>query len=522
MQKKLAALFLCATMALSLLTGCGGSQKEVAADSETSDGVEAVVDGQTIRVKDTLYLGGEDMPSINYYGMSGLQTALVNNMTHAKLIAKDADTGELKPDLALSWTPDETNTVWTFQLRQGVKFHNGEEFTAEDVKFTWDYASVASEFVGRTWTADVKEARVIDPYTVEFELNNPGADFPSYCVQPILSKAAFEATDDQNAAGAIGAGPYVFGEYVSGVSISLDRFDDYYGEPAVTPHVVFKVCTDENAMEMALLSGDVDASRLTGAESLARFAENDDYAYFTKATGDGKYLGFNMDRVTDIRVRRAIAMAVNREEIVDAAYGGGTTGMVAYSFFSTSSEGYIEPEIPAYDVEAAKALLAEAGYADGLTLQFYYMTNDAVLAEVLQAQLKKIGVDAVMNERSGSGFSKVLAEEGKYDIYMNTNGDLGGVFGYWTSQIGPGLMLNRMNYTNPEMDRLYEEGKGADYETMLDCWAQMQQIFADDCAAVQISNTSQSVIGAKGFGGVKIGNSEQRIDYSHAYMELEG
>ncbi|MDC7125070.1 MAG: ABC transporter substrate-binding protein [Spirochaetales bacterium] len=514
-MKKIITLLVCSALVLSMFSSCGGQKADKGSDKN-----KAAAESNASGVKDTLNIAMGDMPSPNPYGVNSVPVSITSYLTHSKLVGIDPDTNTLKPELALSWTPNEDNTVWTFKLRQNVKFQNGDEFTAKDVKFTFDYAGKASQNIGNPWRANIKEVNVIDDYTAEIVLNATGADFPSYCSREMLSKKAFETMEDDDLAAAIGTGPYKFIEHISGVSYSYERFDDFWGDPAPTRKIVFKVIEEETVAELALSSGDVDAMNVNQADIAMRLANNKDYVYYTKQSGDSVYMGMNMDTIKDLKVRKAIAKAINRDELVAAFAGGGVTGTPVYTFFTPSSEGFVGPEILDFDPDGAKTLLAEAGYKDGLTLQLYFISGvHSVIAEIIQAQLAEVGINVVLNERAGSGYSRTLKEEGGYDLYINLCGDLGGVLGYWLTQVGPGLPLNRMNYNNPEANALFEKAVSADYEDLIKYWGEMQMIFANDCPAVALIGMNRSIAGVKGLDGVKIGNSEKRIDFSHAYVK---
>lgn len=514
---QLVALSLSVIMAGAMLAGCGSEEK--GGTSDASSEISKTGDSGK-NVKDTITLAITEIPTVNPYGASNKWISIVDNLIHAKLIKIDADTQEILPDLATEWSPNEDNTVWTFTLREGVKFHDGTEFTADDVKFTWDYGSVPSESVGNPWTADVTEVNVVDDYTVEFVCEGPVADLPSYLCYPILSKEAFETMDNEETAAAIGAGPYVLTDNNAGISYSYEKFEDYFGEPAVTPNIECKVINDENSMEMALRSGEIDVMSIESSEVAKQIMEDEDYVCFSKLTADTMYLGINMDRVTDVNIRKAIAMAINREEIAET-FGDDITATAVYTLFAPSSEGYVETDIPEYDPEGAKALLEEAGYGEGLKLVFCHIDGHSVAAEVIQAQLGEIGIEVELTARSGSGYSQTLKDEGNYDLYMNTTTDFGGVLGYWNKQLMPGVFLNCMNYENPEMTALHDRAQKADYDEMLECWGEMQKIFVEDCPAVAVMGLTNLFAGVKGLDGIVMGSSSLQTDLSHAYI-IEG
>jgi peptide/nickel transport system substrate-binding protein len=247
-MKKLLALILALALCFSLVA-CGGDKKDEAAD-KPSDKPQSSAEAQNtmqnnqqavteadknVEYEETLYFKwGSNLTSMDPFGDTSAQRQMYCNMTHECLNYLNADTGELDPGLAVSWEANADNSEWTFHLREGVTFHNGEKFTAEDVKWTWEWAgqgqgNVAKPIPGYSYVADIK---VVDDYTVTFVLKAPMADFATYGENFIVDKETMEAAtgDAKIEASWNGTGPYHYNEdmSVTGEVYYVTRYDGYW------------------------------------------------------------------------------------------------------------------------------------------------------------------------------------------------------------------------------------------------------------------------------------------------------
>ena len=229
-MKKYLALLLALVMCLSFFAGCGKTEEPAQTTEEVVNMIEESANKEIEVTETTTYKSHIKIGCLNElasacpYGNSSNQTQMTSNSTHEGLVR--IENGEPVARLATEWTPNEDSTVWTFKLREGVKFHNGEAFTAEDVVFTWDYCSdVANEgvkvtIVGRNL---VDSMETPDDYTIIFNLTQPVPDFHTYAAQKILDKGTVEKLGTEQG-GRIGTGPfYLFAEEtgVSGKSSAL-------------------------------------------------------------------------------------------------------------------------------------------------------------------------------------------------------------------------------------------------------------------------------------------------------------
>ena len=341
------------------------------------------------------------------YAGTATVTTQTCNSTFNGLVALDA-AGNASPELATEWTSNEDATEWTFVLREGVKFHDGSDFTAEDVKFTWDYASTTeNEGISQPISGNtlVSEVIVDDTYQVTFKLNAPSADWLNYAAQDILSKTAIE-TKGFDEGSSIGTGPYYFDNLESGVSWTIRRFEDYWGEKPVTEAITFVVITDASSRALSLQSGDIDAMYDGNPSDIVAFMYDDNYNVFRADNIQVVYAGFNAasEYGANKIVRQAVAMAVNRDDILMACYEGGECGTLATNFISTVATGYVDVNSYPYDPAAAKALLEENGLG-GITLTLYTFAKYIPVAEIMQANLRDIGVTLNIQEWAQTGFT---------------------------------------------------------------------------------------------------------------------
>lgn len=530
-MKKKNVLMFCVLMSLLILAGCAGKKAEPSSKGDTSGApVEETLNPEgekteDMKFKESIKIGTtNDMPSNAPYGNSNVQTAMLTNSTFSRLVEYDEQYNIL-PSLAESWESNEDSSEWTFKLRQDVTFHNGEAFTAEDVKFTFEYASSADNegivypLVGYDY---VEEIVVVDPYTVTFKLNTSCADWLFYSAQKMMSKATIEREGIENG-GCIGTGPYRFVSHDQGVSWNIERFDNYFGEKPVTKEIIFTVITDSNSRSLALESGDVDAIFDPATSDIHKFTNNPKYNVFKGDNLANVFLGLNCSRpaAADQHVRQAIAMAVNRDDIVMACYEGGLVGAPSYNFINNVSPGYKEVEAYGYDVEAAKALLKEAGYDESnrLQLSLYTFGKFMPIAELVQNNLAQANIDVNIKEWAQSSFSANIKADGGYDIYIQQTSSLGGVLNivqrFFTSE----GQSNVMRYYSDALDSLYEEALSSITMDELNLkYGEIQDFLAEDVPAIPVVQTYLWCVGTSDFYGVDLGNQNYAVDFTGCYV----
>jgi len=313
---------------------------------------------------------------------------------------------DIEPCLATSWEVKNGGLEWIFHLREGVLFHDGTPFNAAAVKYSINRQLSNPHkremlYAGFVF-APLEDIRVVDEYTIKFDLKYPYAPFLNNLAMPmaapIISPAGLEKHGRDFGENPAGTGPYRLARWVKDRHLVLEAFDNYWGGPPLMPKLVYKVVADEEDRQSQLLGGQgdiIDPISPAGAAVLRQMG----LAPQQTPALDVGYLGFFTDQppFKDPRVRRAAAMAINREELVNDLLGPGC--IPAAGALPAPVLGYGKVANPARDPAAARALLAEAGFADGLDIVLityqetrpYNPAGGRQLANALREQLAAAG-----------------------------------------------------------------------------------------------------------------------------------
>jgi peptide/nickel transport system substrate-binding protein len=449
---RLGALAAAATVSFALiLSGCSGQAAPSSGSATT-----APKDGGDLRAA----LTGE--PDVLDPAVSSIYTgAQVYENIFSKLIDIDAS-GTFVGDLATSWEQTD-DTTWTFHLVDDATFHNGEKFTSEDVVYTFDRIldpATASAYAGLYAPIDSVEA--VDPTTVVFHLKTPFGPFLTNLAAngQIVNKKAIESGDA--ARNPVGTGPFEFVEWVQGDHITLKKNPDYFKKDL--PHldsVTFKFMLVDQSRIDALSAGEIDWADAIPLQQVEPLSKDPRFTYVTSAlAGIPDFLAFNTKKAPfdNPLVRQAVAKAIDRSEIKKVAYLG--TGEDGLEEVPTGSSWYDATGLEAEpDIEGAKKLLADAGYKDGLSIDYLGLSQYPELlktGQVVREQLKKIGIDMKIEAVDVSVW---------YDDY--TSGDYQVTSAYQERTIDPdnfyslviksGGPINSTGYSNPEVDALIDQ-----------------------------------------------------------------
>ena len=397
---------------------------------------------------------------------------------------------EIEPRLAESWKVIDP-TTWEFKLRKGVKFHDGSDFTAEDVKFSIErIPTVSGPNPTTIYTRRVKETRIIDPHTVHIVTDGPAPVLPNDFIRLFIvsSKAAAGLTKETaNAAfnsgkAAVGTGPYKFVSWEPKGDLVLDRFDGYWGPKEPWQRHVRKEIANDAARVAQLKAGQLDLiTRVpsTDVATLKRDPKVDittiDTVYVFNIEMDMREKALNttakdgtpLDKnpFLDLRVRQAIDMAIDRKTLVEIAMEG--LGAPVNQLVTPSIFGFNKALPPlAYNVAAAKKLLAEAGYPNGFKTQFSFtqdrLPGDRQVGTTIAQMLASIGIDAQANAQPAAVFFPARAR-GEFSFSMSGWGTLTGEANYTLSSLTHSNdkakrlgAFNMLGYKNPEVDVLIE------------------------------------------------------------------
>lgn len=400
--KKTLTILLAVSMLLGL-SACGSNDAGTSS-SETSASEEAAVSTESTEAKDTVILATSGEP-YRFYAQGSRSCAGDDNLVLSNiydcLLFLEAD-GSLSPGLAESYELSEDGLCYTFHLRQGVKFHNGEEMTAEDVKMTFDLGAAGP--IGSALFVNYDSCEIVDDYTVNIYLTSPYAAFPygvASRIGGIICKSYYEEVgEDGYYENPIGTGPYKFVEYVSGDHTTLTANEDYWrGVPAIK-NVIIQTVADTNTQILGLQNGDYDVVRDPSIDVCLRLNDVENVSW-DKENSVGRvtmYMSSWQGAGQDINFRKAIQAAVNKDDVNEAIYSGEATILdidICPSYGGCPTSGYTVVE---QDLDAAKEYLAASSY-DGS--EWSILVQSGTLyengAKVIQAQLMEIGINCTVN-----------------------------------------------------------------------------------------------------------------------------
>lgn len=380
-MKKYFALFLSAVVLLACFTGCGG-QGTPAEDGGTT-AIELAIDS----FPPTLH--PHEFTSINEY-------CIAYNIYEPLVYIKDD--GSEQCLLAESYEVSGDGMVYTFQLRSGVKFHNGETMTADDVVFSVESA-VADPYMA-TYVGAIAGVEKVDDTHVAITLSAPSAAFMrSQKYISILNKK-FCSENESLVSCACGTGPYMLADYADGVSVTLNAFADYWQGAASIGAVTYNYIGDTATKTMSFESGDLTFINVPAAD-WDRISASSDYKSGSSTQDMVNWLVLNSEAepLNDIRVRQAIYCAINKEDVLTIAANG--AGTVANVMADPRIIDGATDDIPylTFDQDKARSLLAEAGYAGGLDIgEISYVGGSAweKIASVVQSNLAEVGITVAM------------------------------------------------------------------------------------------------------------------------------
>ncbi len=474
---------------LTLLTACGTGREE---PIESGVDGESPTTGVSSGSRTDLIIGlSTDILSLDPQAGLASNDFNVHMQIYGNLLKYD-ENGQIVPYLADVFEISEDELVWTFKIKQGVLFSNGEELTADDAVFTFDRLSQNTSFAGVF--AYIAEYSAIDEYTFEIRLNKPYFILKYLLADSkyaILNREAVESGGENWANDPVGTGPYKLSEWSTGEEIVLVRNEAYnLSELPPIETIHYKIITDANTMAVALQSGDIDFVGGTGiaASLVSQFASNPDYTVLFSANSAYEFLNLNTQKAPfdNLVVRQAIAHAIDKDSIIlMAAEGNGVKAdtQLADGVFGYDStiEGY------EYNPEKAKELLTEAGYADGFSMTIYTVGARINICEIIQSQLAEIGINVSCEPLDLGAFLATISS-GDYDANMM---GLGLSYPEGESLLNPmfesSSAYNWCGFTSAEIDELILAVQSSgDDEYRQECYSELLTILRDDCPQIPL------------------------------------
>lgn len=485
-----------------VLAACAGGSDSSNNDGDQTDGGAK---GEPVEGGDLVLAVAADASSLDPAGSNDVPSSVVQQNMYETLVKRDDDNNIIE-GLAVEWEPVGERT-YEFKLREDVKFHDGEDFNAEAVKVNLE--RILDKDVGspRYFLFEmIEEIDVIDEHTVQITTEYPFAPIFAHLshnggsmISPKAIEADYAAMEDGAQAGTeisknpVGTGYFKFESWDAGNEIKLVKNEDYWGDNAHVDTVTFKVVPESTTRNADLERGFVHVIDPVEPIEVDHINSGDYATVVQKPSASLSYIGFNVDKepFNDVKVRQAISMLVNKEEVIDGIYEG--FGIPAKGPLAPSIFGYNEEaEAIEQNIEEAKKLMEEAGFADGFKTTIW--TNDTQqridTAVLLQNSLKELNIDAKVETMEFGAYLDKTAK-GEHDIFIhgwsNATGDADyGMYAlFHSSQKGdPG---NRSFYDNPKVDELLDEGRReSDPDKRVEIYNEVQEFLIEDAPVIYI------------------------------------
>jgi peptide/nickel transport system substrate-binding protein len=391
----------------------------------------------------TFVLNAREAGSPSYNPIKGTKLNVATNLIHDRMVVQDADQS-FHGQLATSWETPADGMSWTFKLRKGVKFHDGEPFNAKTIEW-WIPKFKGSE--NAFMTAAIDKVEVIDEFTVKFIMKNPDPSMllnMATSFMGIPSPKAYDALGDKyGVTGAVGSGPFKLESFTVGQQTKLVRNEDYRWAsalsknqgPAKIKRLTLREIAEESTAFLELKTGGVDMLMSVPTDFIARLQAEKNTKVVTLPGTEVFYMPINtsVEPFNDIKVREAVALAVNQKEIMTSLFGG--AGAVANNFLINAlPESKINPKFNiSYNPDRAKKLLDEAGWAMGaggvrakagapLTVKLWTQngTQFKRVTEVIQAQLKAVGVNAEITVQDAASINAMYKKKTDHQLAVRS------------------------------------------------------------------------------------------------------
>lgn len=501
-MKKLLVVLLCLAMVFAF-AACAPAQEPVGEDQPGEEAAESEY-GDTL-----VFAMNTDAQYLDPQIQNDTTSEQVVKMLYNTLLKFAAD-GSVVGDLAESWSVSDDGLTWTFNLKQGVLFHNGKELTSADVKATYERAMNA-EAGGLRTTEIIKMFTAVeapDAYTVTITTDAPYGPMEALMCNMSLGIMDSEYIEQYgldlgySVEGENGTGPYTLTSWVRDSSITLTKFDDYFGDPAYIQTIQYEIIPEAASRVMALEAGEVDVISNLTSDDVATLENNPSINIIKEPSVGQRLFRFGCDDpiISNSLVRQAINYAIDRQAIIDSLFPG-----VAYPVTAPLAPvtwGYTDLGVIEQDQDKARELLAEAGYADGFTTKIVTTeryNKGTQLAEALKSQLEEVGIIAEIEVWEWSAlvatWDGITADEFDQPIFImgagpsmrDADGGLRGL--YTTTETG----LNDRNYgfySNARVDELVMAGMSeTDMEARAALYAEAEQIlYLDDPAGIWLFN----------------------------------
>ena len=464
----------------------------------------------------------EDIAGLDPFAQNETVCNVYTTLIYDPLLKVDYWANTINPGLAESYEI-VSNTEFIFKLRPNVKFHNGATLKASDVKFSLERVAASAGMAAKV--ALISEVQVIDDMTVRILLKQPYTallNVLTFCGTSILNEEFVKSNPNRYVHN--GTGAYIFREWISGESVTLDRNEDYWGPKGGMQTLKF-ICMPEAASRtIALETGDIDVNSTIAAIDIPKVKANPNLVIYDNVSGKVDYLGLNLnlDYFKDRNVRMAIAHAIDKQEIIDVLLEG--RGVPMASILGKGQDNH-DDSIKGYpfDLKKAQELMAASAFPNGFEMKFYVRREDQnTVAQVVQAQLAEIGIN-VKIERIETAIQLNLAKAKQLDMFMgswqpaHTDAD---------NPLRSLLVGNRAGTTNLVWHQNPEYDKWLDHAaTILDptekqeAYTKIQQYIADEVPLIPIFSELWTCAAKKQVKGIKVPPAGEMLPYHLFYWE---
>lgn len=496
-MKKVLSMLLLITMSLTIaLTGCSGDKESEQQSTTENNTSGKPTEGGSIVVGIT-----EDLDSLDPHLAVSAGTEEVLFNIFEGLVKPDSD-GNLVPAVASEYSISEDAKVYTFTLREGVNFHNGQAVTAEDVKYSIDRCADTSDGGPLVSAFSIIESvNIVDEKTVEIRLTESDTEFLAYLTTAIIPKDY----EDQ-ATNPVGTGPFKFESRTVEQNFVMVKNENYWGEQAHLDKVEYKVVPDSDMLVTNLKGGSIDMVVRLSASQAAELTEGFHIEEGTMNLVQALYLNNEAEPLNDEKVRQALSYAIDPDEIM-MMIADGRGERVGSSMYPGLTKYFHEDLVNYYtkDVEKAKELLEEAGYADGFDLEITVCSTQqqhVATAQVIVEELKAVGINATINAIEWNAWLE--------DVYNNREYQAT-VVGFDASALTGRAMLERFtsessknvsNFKSEEYDETFAKAVAAiDEEEKISLYKECQEILTEHAVNVYIQDLASLVAIRDGYEG---------------------
>jgi peptide/nickel transport system substrate-binding protein len=496
MKKRLFAVLMILALVMTMAIGCG--------EKASNENQEAKGESSSAEVKDKVLIvrtTGDPM-SFNPDTLADDNAYSIVQNIYNRLVKLDASK-KIIPDLATSWDVSEDGLKITFHLRDDAKWHDGEAVTAEDVKYTFDTIKANETYYFSTRMSIVDSINVVDPTTVEFNMNEADVSFIAdlgWYATFVLPKHIYDNgekwEDNKASMEPIGSGPFTLGEFKQGESITLLPNKNYHeGAPKLTK-LIFSIIPDDATAIQALINGEIDVYENIPSASVPELEANGNIRLALNEYPSPMRIIFNLneEKVQDPKLREAIAMAINKEEISQKIYNG--VQKPEYNMYPALIEwaSNSEETSPKFNTEKAIQILESAGYTkdangfyvSGLTIDVFDGGGYPDAAKLIEASLEKAGIDLEVEVHEFNAWFEKVGTNRDFVMEMQ-GGFMGPDPAALSKRFGTGSGSNYAAYSNAEFDELLKKAAATGVqEERAKLYKQAQALLARDLPYVPI------------------------------------